>query len=419
MLVAQLLRNQHNRHLWIWLIPWSAPRPLDKQELIGNAPPPGEPVYSGQTSPGARVPFSSIEAAPVNDNIAFTFPNGVPTPYYYTNPTMLGFTGGGGATYGGRAEPVFSPVVGDWSMPPAYRQSYYDKKREKASPGYYSVYLDTFQTQVELTATRWASMMRFTFPATDSANVLVNFPEHGGQMEAVGDHTVRGLAQDSRAVDGAYFVAEFSTPFSSFGSFHKAANANKGWGIGDKEIAPGERHTEGTLAGVYLTFRSTGSEPVLMKVAHGTSYLQAEQRLHDEMPDWNFELVHKTARDQWAQLLDLVQITGGTPEQRAMFYSTLFQSFASPRLIAARGEPFTDTNGKVQTAAHDRYSPVPFWDTGRNQIVLLELLDPERMRNIMASEFDMAREKGYMNTSFHGDNAVFMFLGLLETRHSF
>jgi hypothetical protein len=27
--------------------------PLDQPKLVGNAPPPGEPVYSGQTSPGA------------------------------------------------------------------------------------------------------------------------------------------------------------------------------------------------------------------------------------------------------------------------------------------------------------------------------------------------------------------------------
>src|SRR3546814_7700249 len=40
---------------------------LDRQELIGNAPPPGEPVYSGQTSPGARLPHGSVAASPVND----------------------------------------------------------------------------------------------------------------------------------------------------------------------------------------------------------------------------------------------------------------------------------------------------------------------------------------------------------------
>ena len=148
--------------------------PLDDPAVIGNAPPPGEPVYSGQTSPGARLPHGSVAASPVNNNIELLYPNGVPVPYYYTNPTMIGFTGGGGSTYGGGAEPIVMPVVGDWSPPPAYSQSYYDKSREKASPGYYSVYLDTFRTQVELTATRWASVMRFTFPQSDRSNVIVN-----------------------------------------------------------------------------------------------------------------------------------------------------------------------------------------------------------------------------------------------------
>ena len=68
--------------------------PLDNQKLIGNAPPPGEPVYSGQTTPAARLPHSSVEVAPINNNIALSYPNGVAVPYYYTNPTMIGFSAG-------------------------------------------------------------------------------------------------------------------------------------------------------------------------------------------------------------------------------------------------------------------------------------------------------------------------------------
>lgn len=43
--------------------------------------------------------------------------------------------------------------------------------------------------------------------------------------------------------------------------------------------------------------------------------------------------------------------------------------------------------------------------------MLLELLEPDVVRDIMQSELDMARERGFMNTSFHGDNAVFLYLG--------
>src|SRR3546814_10649434 len=85
-----------------------------------------------------------------------------------------------------------------------------------------------------------------------------------------------------------------------------------------------------------------------MKIAHGTSYEQAAERLRAEVPAWDFDGVHKAARDTWAQLLNRVRVTGGTDKQRKLFYSTLFQSFASPRLIAQKGEKFADTNGKVK-----------------------------------------------------------------------
>jgi putative alpha-1,2-mannosidase len=119
---------------------------------------------------------------------------------------------------------------------------------------------------------------------------------------------VRGVAQDSKAIDGAYFVAEFSTAFTDFGTFRKAPGDEKGWGIGDSDVELGGRLVEGTYAGAYLTFHTKTGERVLMKIAHGTSYAQAEQRLRDELPSWNFDSVHQAARNEWAKLLDRVQV---------------------------------------------------------------------------------------------------------------
>lgn len=391
--------------------------PLDKPELIGNAPPAGEPLYSGITSPGARLPHSAVEAAPVNFNVELSYPTGVATPYYYTSPTMIGFTGGGGPTYGARATPMLMPVVGDWSVPPVYSRAYYDKAREKAAPGYYSVFLDSFRTKVELTATQATALMRFTFPATERAHVILNLQGRGGTVEIVGDRTVRGVIanrNDNEARDGRYFVAEFSRPFKSFGTFRKSPGNARGYGIGDKDVLPDTRTIEGGFAGSYLDFTTREGEAVLVKIAHGASYEAAEARLRSESPGWDFDGVRGKARTEWAKLLDRVQVTGGTAKQRMLFYSTLFQSFASPRLVARKGEHFTTAKGAVQTATYDRYGPVPFWDTGRNQIVLLELMEPEVVRDILQSELDMARERGFMNTSFHADNAVFLYLGAMR-----
>jgi predicted alpha-1,2-mannosidase len=387
--------------------------PLDRQALIGNAPPPGEPLYSGMTSPGASLPHSATEATPVNLNVDLSYPAGVGMSYYYTNPTMIGFTGGG-STYGGRASPMVMPVVGDWTVPPDYTQSYYDKTSEKASPGYYAVDLATFHTRVELTATPRTSLMRFTFPASHRSNVVVNLRRPGGDVEVVGDRTIRGVTAmgryPERDSDGSWFVAEFSRPFAGFGTF-RADHDHQGYGIGDADVQQDRRSVSGSYAGAYVTFDTQAGEQVLVRIAHGHSVAEAEARLRAEDPDGDFERVHAQARAAWAKLLDRVQVSGGTPKQRMLFYSTLYHSFASPRLVARKGERYTGLDGKVRVADHDRYGPVPFWDTGRNQITLLMLLEPKVMQDIMRSELDMARERGYMNTSFHGDHAALMYDG--------
>jgi predicted alpha-1,2-mannosidase len=386
--------------------------PLDNQTLLGNAPPPGEPTYTGMTTPGASLPQSATEAAPVNINADLSFATGVPVAYDYRRPTMFGFSGGG-STYGARGAPIVMPVVGDWTVPPDYMGSYYDKATEKASPGYYAVDLAMFHTKAELTATQWTSLMRFTFPGSHRSNVVLNLRRDGGDVEVVDDHTIRGVAMAGRRdsdTDGPYFVAEFSRPFTTFGTFHADVTA-KGEGLGREDVEAGRRSVSGDYAGAYVTYDTKAGDQVVVRIAHGHSAEEAEHRLRAQDSDTDFDRVHAKARARWAALFDRVEVTGGTAKQRMLFYSTLYHSFASPRLVARKGDRFTDANGHVQVASYDRYGPVPFWDTGRNQIVLLMLLEPKVVQDIMSSELDMARERGYMNTSFHGDHAVFLYDG--------
>ena len=397
--------------------------PLDNQQFIGNAPPPGEQLYSGFTSPGATLPHSSTEMAPINANLALQYVAGVPATYYYPNRLIYGFSYG---DYGGGGGPTIMPVVGDWALPPQRTPSVYEKKREAASPGYYSVFLDDFHVQAEMTATTWTGLYRFTFPSTDRAHILLDTDRTGGSIEIVGNSTLRGkIAQErgrEHSANGEYFVAKFSRPFQSFGTFkevppeHFPADDTL---VGDKDVEPNTRSMSGLYVGGYLQFSTQAGEQILVKVARGSSYEVAEQRLRQEDPGWNFDGIHRQAEAAWAAKLNRIEVEGGTEKEKMLFYSCLLHSFDSPRLVARKGEAFTGFDGMQKTAAYDRYGPVPFWDTGRNQIVLLTLLEPEVKVDILRSELDMARESGYMGTSFHGDNAVFMYLGDWERGLSF
>ena len=385
--------------------------PLDDQKLIGNAPPPGEQLYSGLTSPGAKLPHGSTDIGPINKNLDLSFPGGVKDPYFYPNRTMIGFSTG---EDGG---PNIMPVVGSWTVPPERSVSVYNKAREQSSPGYYSVYLDDFQTKAEMTAAQMAGIFRFTYPKTELAHVLLDLGRLGGDLEIVGDQQVRGKFLRGRPGRSysTYFVANFSRPFKAFGAFHQippdSKTPNTAPLIGNKDVEPDARSVSGPFAGAYLQFATTDGEQVLVKIAYGQSYAMAENKLQLEIPDWGFDHTKKQAEDAWATKLNLIEVEGGTEKQKMLFYSCLLHSFASPHLIARKGEPFTALDGTVKTAEYDRYGVVPYWDTGRNQVVLLTLLEPDVKVNILQSQLDMARESGYMGTSFHGDHAVLMYLG--------
>jgi predicted alpha-1,2-mannosidase len=348
------------------------------------------------------LPHSSTELGPINANLDVNYPAGVRAPYFYLNRMIYGFTSGEGGS------PTVMPVVGDWTVPPERSASVYDKAREKASPGYYSVYLDDYRTLAEMTATTWAGMFRFTFPQAEKAHILLDLGRGGGDIEVVDEHTVRGISRGGRS----YFVAEFSRPFTSFGTFKQHPAEHPGYSLlGDDEVDPDAHTISGHFAGAYLRFATTQGEQVLVKVASGVSYAKAEERLKTEEPGWNFDAVRQQAEQAWATKLDRIEVQGGTEKQKMLFYSCLYHSFYSPQLRARKGEQFTGRDGVVHEAAYDRYGPVPLWDTGRNQIVLLTLLEPDVKVTILQSELDAARESGYMETSFHGDNASLMYLG--------
>jgi len=374
---------------------------LDDPKLLGNAPPPGEEAYSGFTFPGPTLPHRDCILGPINKDLTEAAGNhGIIFPYVHSRRTMLGFSSPmPGLT--------IMPVVGDWNVPPD--RSYaspYDKQTEQAAPGYYSVFFPDTGIRTELTTTERTGYYRFTFPQTDRGTALIDLGAGDNSIEIVGDRIVRGRG----ARGGRSFVAEFSKPFKAFGTFHQNQPVLEGARVRrDDAIWANARNSSGSYAGAYLNFSTAAGEQILVRIATGRT-LEAAQRQLDAEPN-NFDEVHQRAKDLWNEKLNLIEVKGGTEHQRELFYSTLYNSLLTPRLITKKGAPLRGRDAAGRVADYDRYSPIAFWDTGRNQIVLLTLLEPDVKTNILRTHLDMARESGWMHTSFYGDHAVFMYLG--------
>src|SRR4029453_2749811 len=133
----------------------------------------------GHTYSGATMPFGMVQLSPDTRLTGWDGCSG----YHYSDNIIYGFShthlsGTGISVYGdslcmpGVGQPYLNPLNGtDTSKGYASR---FNHRNETAQPGYYSVKLDDENILVELTATRRAGMHRYTYPASEAANIILD-----------------------------------------------------------------------------------------------------------------------------------------------------------------------------------------------------------------------------------------------------
>ena len=128
----------------------------------------------GSTFPGATVPFGMVQLSPDT-------PTASPSGYRYSDTKIEAFslTHFNGAGCPNNEDLPFMPFVGDLNLSPgthwsAYASSFYKAGGEEASPGYYAVQLAGSEIGVQLTATTRTGFVRFTYPHTDNARLLLH-----------------------------------------------------------------------------------------------------------------------------------------------------------------------------------------------------------------------------------------------------
>jgi predicted alpha-1,2-mannosidase len=352
----------------------------------------------GNTFPGATLPFGMIQWSPDTGSDAW---------YDYGAKRIYGFSlthisGAGCPLYGDF--PVL-PWVGDslgelTVSPHANRELYtqaFDHTREEAHPGYYGLTLAN-GVRVELTVTERAGIARFTFPAGVPARLLLN--AGGSANSTVVDKKPDDLARahdgytisidGERAVSGEaraggfcgsptrytlYMAAEFSKPFTKTAMWH------------DDAVDPDAKREDARHAGALLDFGDV--REVEMRV--GISFVSVENaraNLKSEALGQSFDWIRHAAQIKWAQMLGLIDVEGGTPEQRTIFYTGLYHMLLSPNLFNDGSGEYAGFDGKVHkvgfyegmcNGSHCvplQYANFSDWDIYRDVIQMHALLDP-------------------------------------------
>ena len=382
----------------------------------------------GKTFPGAATPFGMVQVSP---NTITGGDNG--SGYSYEHTSIEGFAMtqlSGVGWYGDLGNFLVTPSTGPLhtaagKTPADGYRSGYDKPSEKASAGYYSVFLTKYQVKTECTAAPHSGMLRFTYRKGGPSRIQIDLARRVGgtstlqSVRVVDDHTIEGWMQCTPEGggwgDGAgnvyytvYFHAEFSKPLKDFGTW--SAAIPDGWTrkredveseryqqcVAAAAVNKGARETQGKHLGFFTEFNIHPGEQVAMKT--GISFVSIEgarNNLQAEIPGWDFDLVHRQARARWAKALDKMRIDGGTPEERTVFYTALYHTLLDPRILTDVDGSFPGGDGRVhKDTGFTKRTVFSGWDVYRSQMPLQTIINPGVVNDMICSLVDLADRSG-------------------------
>jgi len=385
----------------------------------------------GHTYPGATVPFGSVQLSPDTDEQPYLI-GGKYNPetyrycagYQYDDKTIVGFshTHFSGTGHSDLGDFLIMPTIGPLQLEPGDKndpksgfRSAFSHSTEVAEPDYYKVMLEDDHILAELTATTRVGFHQYTFPASDSAHIILDLI-HGiynydgkdvwTYVRVINDHTVVGYRQTSgwartRTVD---FAMEFSKPFVSYGYKDFAPLPYRGfWRKFDQSKNFPEM--AGKQIRAYFDFKTAANEKIKIKFALSpVSTDGALKNLMYETPTWDFDTVKRRGQDEWNRELGKIDITADTRDDLVNFYTSMYHAFISPTIymdvdgqykgidqnvhqspIFGAGDKLPKPGSRGPLRITGNYTTFSLWDTYRALHPLFNIIQTSRDREMIRS----------------------------------
>ncbi len=348
--------------------------------------------FHGHTFPGAALPFGMVQVSPDTHIMGWDASSG----YHYPDTVIYGFshTHLSGTGIGDMGDVSLLPFSGDPDKKPV---AYFKKNTEKATPGYYTVFLDNYGIKVELTATERVGYQKYTYKNKNSRKVMLDLghvlqPNWGHNMvenefRVLNSSTVEGVQITSgwAAHHVIAYRIEFSEPFTGVDITENG-----------KKTEADEIKTK--KAQVYFSFKES-DHPLLVKVAlspvdtHGASL-----NMDVEVATWDFGKIYSRAKEAWQKALSGVWIETKDQTVKKNFYTALYHTMMAPYTYQDIDGRFLGMNKEVLRAPkkyvnHTAYS---LWDTYRSLYPLLTIIRPEKAKEWSENLVQKYREGGIL-----------------------
>ncbi len=392
-----------------------------KKRLIDEVNPFIGTTNYGTTNPGAVLPNGLMSVTPFNVmgskeyNKTDKDDRWWSTPYTAENKFFTGFSH---VNLSGVGCPELGSVLisaSSGELDVDYKHYGSPMSRESAKPGYYRTTLDKYQIQAEVTATLRSALASFTFDKGGKSHILVNLGqgltnESGATVRFLNDSTIVGsklmgtFCYNPQAVFNQYFAIRISrrAPQAGYWKMQPAMHGVEAeWDKdnGKYKLYPTyRREMSGNDVGVWFSFDTKPGEKIYVQT--GVSFVSEQNallNLNTEQPTLDFAATRAKAEEAWEKALSVIEVEGGTPEERTVFYTSLYHLQIHPNILQdVNGEYPQMGSLKVAKTSHDRYTVYSLWDTYRNVHPLLSLLYPRKQLAMVQTMLDMYKESGWL-----------------------
>ncbi len=284
------------------------------------------------------------------------------------------------------------PMTGKPEFDEDKRASWFSHKAEVAKPYYYRTYLADYDVVAEMAPTERACVMRFTFPQTDAAYIVVDAFDRGSEVEVIpGKNMIVGYTtRNSGGVPQNfknYFVARFDHPFTYTAT------------VAGGKLTEGKLKSTDNHAGAIVGFKTSRGEMVRVTVA--SSFISPEQAIRNlgEVGDAPFEAVMDNGRKRWNDVLGRIEVDDDNTDHLRTFYSCLYRSVLFPRSFYEKDAQgnivhYSPYNGEVKPGY--MFTDTGFWDTFRCLFPFLNMMYPSMNQKMQEGLVNAYLESGFL-----------------------
>jgi len=374
----------------------------------------------GHVFPGAAAPFGMVQLSPQTNFVEMFDEEGrynsktyeYCAGYQYADSIIIGFahTNFSGTGHSDLGDILVMPItwelwdsekVKNWTGP-SWRPgkdyySMFSHYNELAEPGYYSVLLDDYGIQAELTASERVGFHQYTFAKGSETRIVLDmiynvyhhddknvwtFIRVENDTLLTGYRQTRGWARDRKV----FFAIAFSEPIKDYGYDRFDDVAYNGFYRRFNEF---ENFPEmaGNDIRAWFDFNLKEDDQIRMKVALSpVSTAGALRNMQSEIPHWNFEKVRTESRNKWNAELARVDASFLKEDEYITFYTALYHSFLTPILYEDVDGQYRGLDQNIHTSkGFTNYTIFSLWDTYRALHPLFNILQPTRNNDMIQS----------------------------------